>query len=123
MKVSLVIPIYNEMHSIEELCNEIDEVMETHSIEAEIILVDDGSTDESWKEIEKIVSLKSCVQAIRFRRNFGKAAALSAGSSLATGTILITMDADLQDDPVEIPCFLQAMEKGIDVVSLSLIHI
>lgn len=117
MKVSFVIPIYNEMHSIEDLCDEINEVMDKHAIDAEIILVDDGSTDESWKEIEKIVSQQSCVQAIRFRRNFGKAAALSAGSSMATGTILITMDADLQDDPAEIPCFLKAMGKGVDVVS------
>ena len=112
-----MIPIMNEEESIEKLTEQIDTVCAENNIDRQIIYVDDGSTDDSWNVIQKIVGQSDNTQAIKFRRNFGKAAALSAGFQQATGELVITMDADLQDDPQEIPRFLEKIDSGLDVVS------
>jgi len=115
--LSLVIPVYNEEGSIVQLHREICEVIEQNHYEAEIIFVDDGSRDKSWEIIETLAKDDSRIQAIRFRRNFGKAAALNAGFEAAGGELVMTLDADLQDDPHEIPEFMKMMETSLDVVS------
>ncbi len=117
LKYSLIIPVFNEEESLEELHRQIRAVPETSGEEAEILFVDDGSTDKSWSVIETLSKKDSRVRGIRFRRNFGKAAALDAGFHAARGKILFSMDADLQDDPAEIPDFLRKMDGGLDVVS------
>ena len=115
--LSLVIPVLNEKESLEPLFAEIAEVAATNRLRIEVVFVDDGSTDGSWKVIEKIAAADERVKAIRFRRNFGKAAALAAGFKAAAGKSIMTLDADLQDDPHEIPRFLAELRNGFDVVS------
>ena len=115
--ISLVIPVLNERESLEPLCREIGEVAAANNLRIEIVFVDDGSTDGSWKLIEQLGAADPRVRGIRFRRNFGKAAALSAGFKAAAGKSIMTLDADLQDDPHEIPRFLAALGEGLDVVS------
>jgi dolichol-phosphate mannosyltransferase len=115
--LSLVIPVYNEVDSLPELHRELREVAAEHGYTLDIVFVDDGSTDGSWETIERLAKEDPGVRGIRFRRNFGKAAALSAGFEAARGDIVLTLDADLQDDPHEIPRFLEAMNTGLDVVS------
>ena len=118
--VSFVIPALNEAESISELAKRIGEVCDENSISHEIIFVDDGSTDQTWQVIEELSeSMESMdfICGIRLRRNFGKADALNVGIQNAKGDIIITMDADLQDDPAEIPKFLQTLDSGVDVVS------
>ena len=115
--LSVVIPVYNEADSLEALHGELVEVARGEGYELDVIFVDDGSTDQSWSVLCGIAERDDCVRAIRFRRNFGKAAALSAGFSAARGELIMTLDADLQDDPHEIPRFLARMEEGYDVVS------
>jgi glycosyltransferase involved in cell wall biosynthesis len=110
--ISVVIPVYNEMDSLLPLHAEIVAVAQRENLEVEIIFVDDGSSDGSWKVIKELSRREPNVQGVRFRRNFGKAAALSAGFRTAKGELIMTLDADLQDDPAEIPRFLAAMEKG-----------
>ncbi|MDO4569145.1 MAG: glycosyltransferase family 2 protein [Planctomycetia bacterium] len=117
MFLSLIIPVYNEEESLALLVDQINETTARHSYENEIIFVDDGSKDASWLIISELSSRFSNIRAIRFRRNFGKAAALEAGFSEARGDFVLTMDADLQDDPAEIPHFLEKMGEGFDVVS------
>ncbi len=117
MRLSIVIPLYNEEESLEELYAEIDAVGREHGYDMEILFVDDGSKDGSWPIIERLAAGDPRVRAIRFRRNFGKAAALNAGFEAARGEIIVTMDADLQDDPAEIPAFLKMMDEGLDGVS------
>lgn len=109
--ISIVIPVYNEAQSLAALHAEIAAVCRAKDLDVEILLVDDGSTDESWEVIELLAEEDSRVHGVRFRRNFGKAAALSAGFHHAHGDIIITLDADLQDDPAEIPNFLAALEE------------
>ncbi len=115
--LSIVIPVFNEVESLEALHRELGEVAVAEGYGLDIIFVDDGSTDGSWKVIERLADADPQVRGLRFRRNFGKAAALSAGFSHARGELVMTLDADLQDDPHEIPRFLAEMEKGHDVVS------
>ncbi len=115
--LSVVIPVFNEVESLEELYRELAEVAEAQQYELDLILVDDGSTDGSWNVIRSLAAADPRVRGIRFRRNFGKAAALSAGFQAARGERIITLDADLQDDPHEIPRFLAEMDKDLDVVS------
>lgn len=115
--LSAVIPVFNEVESLRELHRELDEVAREHEYELEIIFIDDGSTDGSWDEIQKLAAEDSRVRGIRFRGNFGKAAALSAGFKEARGEFVFTLDADLQDDPREMPSFLEEMKSGLDVVS------
>ena len=117
MKLSTVIPVFNEVESLQQLHAELDLVAQANAYELEIIFVDDGSTDASWEVIERLASQDRRVRGIRFRRNFGKAAALSAGFDIATGELILTLDADLQDDPAEIPRFVAEIERGLDVIS------
>lgn len=115
--ISIVIPVFNERESLSGLLKEIQEIADQHHLNWEAIFVDDGSDDGSWQVIRQLASENTRVRGIRLRRNFGKAAALSAGFRAARGDPIVTMDADLQDDPREIPRFLQALEDGKDVVS------
>jgi len=117
MLVSIVIPVYNEAESLTELHRQIDEVAGSQSLDVEMVFVDDGSSDDSWRVIEELAATDPRVHGIRFRRNFGKAAALAAGFDAAQGEIVVTMDADLQDDPAELPAMLAKLNEGFDVVS------
>lgn len=117
MQMSLVIPVYNEEESLTQLHREIAEVAEANNYEMEVIFIDDGSKDRSWEIIEQLSKEDSRIRGIRFRRNFGKAAALDAGFHEAKGDIIITLDADLQDDPHEIPEFITMMGSSLDVIS------
>src|SRR5689334_9867397 len=118
MLLSAVIPVFNEEESLAALHAELVEVAVADGYDLEIIFIDDGSKDGSWQTIERLAREDSRVRGIRFRRNFGKAAGLSAGFEEARGEFVFTLDADLQDDPHEIPRFLEAMnEQGLDVVS------
>jgi len=115
--ISIVVPVYNEVDSLDGLIAEIRDVAARDGLEVEVILVDDGSRDASW---EKIVSLAQSVQGIgglRFRRNCGKAAALMAGFAAARGDVVFMMDADMQDPPEEMPRLLAKLDEGFDLVS------
>lgn len=107
--ISIVIPVFDEAASLTVLHQELGEVAGSHDYRIEIIFVDDGSTDTSWEVIARLAQSDPDVRGVRFRRNFGKAAALQAGVAEASGSIVITMDADLQDDPREIPRFLETL--------------
>jgi glycosyltransferase involved in cell wall biosynthesis len=115
--ISLVIPVYNERDSLVPLLGEIEATARRANLELEVLFVDDGSSDGSWPLIAASAAQHSWVHGIRFRRNFGKAAALSAGFHTARGDIILTLDSDLQDDPSEIPRFLAALAEHRDVVS------
>ena len=115
--LSIVIPVLNEEESLAKLHEELSEVADSRGYAMEVIFVDDGSSDRSWEAIQRVAESDPRVRGIRFRRNFGKAAALSAGFAHARGELIMTLDADLQDDPREIPSFLAEMEKDLDVVS------
>jgi glycosyltransferase involved in cell wall biosynthesis len=115
--ISVVIPLRDEAGTLEQLCQELYDVAAAQRYELQIIMVDDGSTDGSWPAIEQLAERDSRVLGVRFRRNFGKAAALSAGFDAATGDTIVTMDADLQDSPAEIPKLLAKLHEGLDVVS------
>lgn len=118
MDISVVVPLYNEVESLPELCSWIDRVMMAHQFSYEIILVDDGSTDGSWELIEQLGSSNPCIKGIKFRRNYGKSAGLYCGFSQAEGQVVITMDADLQDSPDEIPgLYRMITEENFDLVS------
>ncbi|MDH7459681.1 glycosyltransferase family 2 protein [Chitinophagaceae bacterium 26-R-25] len=103
MDLSVVIPLLNEEESLPELCAWIQKVMIANNYSYEVILIDDGSTDNSWDVIEKLRTENDCIKGIRFQRNYGKSAALNEGFKAASGEVIITMDADLQDSPDEIP--------------------
>src|SRR4051812_37939136 len=115
--ISIIIPAYDEEESLAILHREIEKMARAQSLEVEVLFIDDGSKDQSWRVISQLAKEHGNVRGIRLRRNFGKAAALSAGVEAARGAILLTMDADLQDDPNAIPAFLEKMEQGLDVVS------
>ncbi len=117
MLISFVIPTFNEEPTLRELSEQIIANLETTGHTCEIIFVDDGSTDGSLKVLRALHESDQRVKIIQFRRNFGKAAALMAGFDQAQGEIVFTMDADLQDDPVEIPRFLEKLEEGYDLIS------
>ena len=118
MDISVVIPLYNEEESLPELQAWIQRVMETNGFSYEIIFVNDGSTDRSWQVIEQLASLHKEVKGIKFRRNYGKSPALFCGFEKAEGNVVITMDADLQDSPDEIPeLYRMITEDGYDLVS------
>jgi glycosyltransferase involved in cell wall biosynthesis len=115
--ISVVIPMFNEEGSIKILYQELTSVLEDLGTGYEIIFVNDGSTDSSGDIVDALVSGDTRVSALHFRRNFGKAAALAAGFKEARGDIVFTLDADLQDDPNEIPSFLKKIVEGFDLVS------
>ncbi len=115
--LSVVVPVFNEVQSLEPLYREMVEVAAAHAYDLDLVFVDDGSTDGSWEVIRRLADADARVTGLRFRRNFGKAAALSAGFAQARGELVMTLDADLQDDPHEIPRFLAEMQDQFDVVS------
>lgn len=118
MQLSIVIPLYNEEESLPPLITWIERVMKQHSFTYEIILVDDGSRDKSWIVVEELASQNAHIRGIRFRKNYGKSAALQVGFQQAMGDVVITMDADMQDSPDEIPALYQMiMSEGYDLVS------
>lgn len=103
MDISVVVPLFNEVESLSELTSWIERVMNVNNYSYEVILIDDGSTDGSWELIEKLSHQNPCIKGIKFRRNYGKSAGLYCGFAEAEGDVVITMDADLQDSPEEIP--------------------
>ena len=116
--ISVVVPLYNEEESLNELVNWISRVSESHGFSYEVILIDDGSNDSSWQEVVKLSRDNAHVRGARFNRNYGKSAALDTGFKLAEGEVVITMDADLQDSPDEIPALYNKIkEDGYDIVS------
>lgn len=118
MDVSIVVPLFNEDESLPELCAWIEKVVTDHQLSYEVILVDDGSTDESWAFIEQKSKENPQIKGIKFQRNYGKSAALNEGFKAAKGDVVITMDADMQDSPDEIPSLRKMItEEGFDMVS------
>ena len=118
MDISVVIPLLNEEESLPELIAWLHRVMKENNYSYELVLVDDGSTDNSWKVIESLHADNQAIRGIRFRRNYGKSAALNAAFEIVEGTVVITMDADLQDSPDEIPALYKMItEEDYDVVS------
>jgi glycosyltransferase involved in cell wall biosynthesis len=118
MDVSIVVPLLNEEESLPELCAWIDRVVTANNFSYEIILVDDGSDDNSWQVIEQLRAKNPNIKGIRFQRNYGKSAALNEGFKASSGDVVITMDADLQDSPDEIPGLRKMIvEDGFDMVS------
>lgn len=116
--ISIVVPLYNEEESLPELLAWIERVMAENRFSYEVIFVDDGSNDRSWEVIRSLHDANPCVRAIRFRRNYGKSAGLYCGFEAARGDVVITMDADLQDSPDEIPeLYRMVTEEGYDLVS------
>jgi len=116
--ISIVVPLLNEQESLGELHEWIQKVVTQHALSYELIFVDDGSNDDSWKMIESIRQKDNCVKGIKFQRNYGKSAALQKGFELCNGSVVITMDADLQDSPEEIPALRDMIIKeDLDLVS------
>ena len=118
MDISVVVPLFNEEESLPELCSWIDKVMKENNFSYEVLLIDDGSKDKSWKVIEELSSENTNLKGIKFRRNYGKSAALNVAFEKAEGDVVITMDADLQDSPDEIPdLYKMIITDGFDLVS------
>jgi glycosyltransferase involved in cell wall biosynthesis len=115
--ISVVVPLYNEAESLPELLKWIRQVMDDNEFTYEVILVDDGSSDGSWNVIEEIASQNPSVRGIKFRRNYGKSAALHCAFQASKGDVVITMDADLQDSPDEIPGLYRMIGEGYDLIS------
>ena len=115
--LSIVVPVYNEEESVERLVEQILKTTDSFSFSYEIILVDDGSQDSTWDIIVKLKERSRELRAIKFRRNFGQTSAMVAGFDYARGKVIVTMDADLQNDPADIPLLLRKMEEGYDIVS------
>lgn len=118
LDISIIIPALNEEESLPELCDWIRRVMDAHDYSYEAIIIDDGSSDKTWEIIEKLSRQNSNIKGVRFNRNYGKSAALDTGFKHARGSVVITMDADLQDSPDEIPeLYKMVMESNYDLVS------
>jgi len=118
MDLTVVVPAYNEAESLPELAEWIDRVCTGSSISYEVIIIDDGSSDGTWETVRRLAAANSRIKGIRFRRNYGKAAALQTGFGEASGEVVITMDADLQDSPDEIPELVRMVrEEGYHIVS------
>ncbi len=116
--ISVVVPLYNEEESLHELCSWIVRVMDEHGFSYELLLVDDGSKDRSWRVAQELAALNASIRGVRFNRNYGKSAALQTGFEHARGAVVITMDADLQDSPDEIPALYSLVRnEGYDLVS------
>jgi glycosyltransferase involved in cell wall biosynthesis len=116
-RVSVVVPAMNEEGNVAALHEAIAQVLDPEGVTFEIVFIDDGSSDDTWSAMEAIAAHDPRVMALRHRRNFGKARALATGFAAASGDVVITMDADLQDDPAEIPRFLAKLDEGFDLVS------
>lgn len=117
MKISIVIPIYNEAGNLDELFGRLKEVLSRENLSYEIIAVNDGSYDNSWELLESYARLDKNIKVINFRRNYGQTAALAAGIAHSTGDVIIPIDADLENDPSDIPTFINKLNEGFDVVS------
>ena len=118
MDISVIVPLFNEAESLPELAAWIDRVMKENGFSYEVLMVDDGSTDDSWYRVQELVAENPAIHGISFRRNYGKSAALYEGFAAAQGDVVITMDADLQDSPDEIPeLYRMITQEGYDVVS------
>src|SRR6478672_6906205 len=115
--VSVVVPLFNEEATLAALYEEVRAALDPKGLAWEVIYVDDGSTDKSHQELVRLHASHTNVRVVRLRRNFGKAVALSAGFEAAGGEVIVTMDADLQDDPAEIPLLLEKLDQGYDLVS------
>lgn len=116
--ISIVIPVLDEAETLPVLVGKLLEVAARHELDLrQIILVDDGSRDQSWAVMRRLAFEQPVVTAIQLRRNFGKSTALNVGIEAASGSVIVTMDADLQDDPEELPRFIEALERGYDVIS------
>ncbi|OVE75392.1 glycosyltransferase [bacterium E08(2017)] len=115
--ISVVAPVYDELENIDNLCEQLDQVLSKQDKTYEVVLVDDGSTDGSWEKLVECSRKYKHFKIIRFRRNFGQTAAMSAGFKNSVGEVIITLDADLQNDPTDIPMILEKMDEGYDVVS------
>ena len=118
MDITIIVPLYNEVESLPHLAEWIDRVMKENRLTYEVVMVDDGSRDGSWQVIETLHAANPAYRGIKFRRNYGKSAALNTGFAAATGDVVITMDADLQDSPEEVPELRRMiLEDGYDLVS------
>ena len=117
IQISVVVPVFNEEESLPELTHWISRVMNTHGFSYEVILINDGSTERSWEVIQKLSESNTHLKGLNFTRNYGKSAALDAGFKRTVGDVVITMDADLQDSPEEIPELYEMIIGGLDVVS------
>lgn len=118
INISVVIPLFNEEESLPELCDWIVRIMQQNDLSYEVIFIDDGSRDDSWEKIEGLSDNNDNVKGLKFRRNYGKSAALNSGFEMAKGDVIITMDADLQDSPDEIPALYKMIkDDGYDLVS------
>ena len=117
MDISVVVPLYNEAESLPELAAWIERVMQEHGFTYEVIMVNDGSTDRSWQVIEELHQHNPAIKGVCFRRNYGKSPALNTGFQRTQGAVVITMDADLQDSPDEIPeLYRMITQDGYDLV-------
>ena len=117
-QISIIVPSYNEAESLPHLAEWVDRVMNEHHLSYEVIVVDDGSNDGTWQAVEQLHTQNPCWRGIKFRRNYGKSAALNTGFAAAEGDVVITMDADLQDSPDEVPeLYRMIKEEGYDLVS------
>ena len=117
IELSIVIPVFNETENIKPLIIKLNEVLDKTGKNCEIIMIDDGSTDNSFEVMRELCESYKNLRIIRFRRNFGQTSAFSAGFDLARGGIVVTLDADLQNDPADIPKLLEELDKGYDIVS------
>ena len=118
MDISIIIPFLDESESLPELTDWIQRVVSQNHLSYEILMIDDGSTDNSWQVVEELRKKNPCIKGIKFQRNYGKSAALNEGFRAAQGDVVITMDADLQDSPEEIPELRRMIiEDGYDIVS------
>ena len=118
IELSVVVPVYNESESVGILCERLHAALAGLGRSYEIVLVDDGSTDGTWEKLVAMAKTYPCLRLIRLRGNFGQTAAMSAGFRESTGNVVVTLDADLQNDPADIPLLLRRMEEGgFDVVS------
>jgi len=115
--ISIVVPVYNEEQSLPLLVQRLHETLSGSGLSYEVVLVDDGSQDGSWAAMQALADTHDFLHLIRFRRNFGQTAAMSAGFHAARGKVIITLDADLQNDPADIPALMEQIAKGYDVVS------
>jgi glycosyltransferase involved in cell wall biosynthesis len=118
IQISIIVPVYNEDESLPELSAWIKRVMDEHQFTYEVVMVDDGSSDQSWKVIQALSQENPCIKGLRFRRNYGKSGALNVGFQHCVGDVVITMDADMQDSPDELPdLYKMIVDEGFDLVS------